>query len=467
VYFQVVFPEVKGPDQNRRDSATGFMEQLWRQICPQIREVIGEDEFQVWMSPLQVDPFVTSRLVLVAPNKFFRDWVQEKYSPVLRNVLQNLDEPPEFRLVVSQYTGRPQGSSSNRPTMEVASGPRPPKTNLNSRYTFDNFVVGKYNQFSHAASQAVAHEPARHYNPLFIYGGTGLGKTHLINAIGNHIVDNSGLRAYYVSSDQFTNELISAIRFKTLNEFREKYRNIEALLVDDIQFIAGREAIQEEFFHTFNNMYESRHQIVLTSDRFPKEIPGLEDRLRSRFEWGLIADMAIPDDETKVAILQKKADEENITLSEDVAFFLASHSGSNIRALEGYLVRLSAYASFTRRTIDLELAQEVMKDLVRIRLVSLESVQKETAEYFRISLKDLCSNKKSKAFAWPRQVAMYLCRKLTNSSLKEIGRAFGGKDHSTVVHAVNKVTACLDSGDNRSTEILELDQRLNRMADRG
>jgi chromosomal replication initiator protein len=444
------------------------MEQLWRKICPQIRELIGEEEFQVWMTPLQVDPFVSSSLVLVAPNKFFLEWVKEKYAPVLMTVLQKLENPPDFRLVVSQYTARAADSSlANVINPEVSAEPSPRKTNLNSRYTFDNFVVGKYNQFSHAASQAVAHEPARHYNPLFIYGGTGLGKTHLLNAIGNYVVDNSGLRAYYVSSEQFTNELISAIRYKTLNEFREKYRSIEVLLVDDIQFIAGREAIQEEFFHTFNTLYETRHQIVLTSDRFPKEISGLEDRLRSRFEWGLIADMAIPDDETKVAILQKKADEENIILPEDVAFFLASQSGSNIRALEGYLVRLSAYAYFTKRSIDLELAREVMKDLIRIRLVSMESVQQEVAEFFKISIKDLCSAKKNKAFAWPRQVAMYLCRKLTNSSLKEIGQAFGGKDHSTVVHAVNKISACLENGDARSSEILELNQRLTRMADRG
>ncbi len=445
------------------------MEQLWRKICPQIRELIGEEEFQVWMSPLQVDPFVSSSLVLVAPNKFFLDWVKEKYAPVVMSVLQELDSPPDFRLVVSQYTSPRETDASLASLIapEVSAEPSPRKTNLNSRYTFDNFVVGKYNQFSHAASQAVAHEPARHYNPLFIYGGTGLGKTHLLNAIGNHVVDHSGLRAHYVSSEQFTNELISAIRFKTLNEFREKYRSIEVLLVDDIQFIAGREAIQEEFFHTFNTLYETRHQIVLTSDRFPKEIPGLEDRLRSRFEWGLIADMAIPDDETKVAILQKKADEENIILPEDVAFFLASQSGSNIRALEGYLVRLSAYASFTKRSIDLDLAREVMKDLIRIRLVSLESVQQEVADYYKVSIKDLCSAKKNKAFAWPRQVAMYLCRKLTNSSLKEIGQAFGGKDHSTVVHAVNKVSACLEDGDARSSEILELNQRLTRMADHG
>jgi chromosomal replication initiator protein len=443
------------------------MEHLWRKICPQIREVIGDEEFQVWMTPLQVDPFVSSSLVLVAPNKFFMDWIKEKYAPVLMNVLQKLENPPEFKLVVSQYTARAEEFNNGQAAVQEAVEPSPLKTNLNSRYTFDNFVVGKYNQFSHAASQAVAHEPARHYNPLFIYGGTGLGKTHLLNAIGNYVVDNSGLRSYYVSSEQFTNELISAIRFKTMNDFRQKYRNVEVLLVDDIQFIAGREAIQEEFFHTFNTLYETRHQIVLTSDRFPKEIPGLEDRLRSRFEWGLIADMAIPDDETKVAILQKKADEENIILSDDVAFFLASQSGSNIRALEGYLVRLSAYASFTKRTIDLELAREVMKDLIRTRAVSLESVQKEVSEYYRISIKDLCSTKKNKTFAWPRQVAMYLCRKLTNSSLKEIGQAFGGKDHSTVVHAVNKISACLESGDPRSSEILELNQRLTRTADRG
>jgi len=442
------------------------MEQLWRQICPQIREVIGEEEFQVWLRPLQVDPFVSSRLVLVAPNKFFRDWVSEKYSSLIQETLLGIDNAASFKLVVSPQPAPPRSSRSVLPTTDAAAEVALPKTNLNIRHTFENFVVGKYNQFSHAASQAVAHEPAQHYNPLFIYGGTGLGKTHLINAIGNYIVEQSGLTVYYVSSEVFTNELISAIRFKSLNEFREKYRNVDTLLVDDIQFIAGREAIQEEFFHTFNTLYESRRQIVLTSDMFPKEIPGLEDRLRSRFEWGLIADMSIPDDETKVAILQKKAEEEHITLPEDVAFFLAAHSGSNIRALEGYLVRLSAYASFTGRTFNLDLAQDVLKDLIRVELVSLDSVQKEVAAYFRVTVEDLCSAKKSQAIAWPRQVAMYLCRKLTNTSLKEIGQAFGGKDHSTVVHAVNKIRTCLESGDSRSAEIMALEQRLTRQSAR-
>ncbi|MBU0516992.1 MAG: chromosomal replication initiator protein DnaA [Proteobacteria bacterium] len=443
------------------------MEQLWRQICPQIREAIGEDEFQVWVRPLRVDPFVSSRLVLVAPNKFFRDWVQEKYSSLIQEALQGIDNATNFKLVVSPQPPLPRSGRAVLPTTDAPAEARIYRTNLNIRHTFDNFVVGKYNQFSHAASQAVAHEPAQHYNPLFIYGGTGLGKTHLINAIGNHIVEHSGLTVYYVSSEVFTNELISAIRFKSLNEFREKYRYVDTLLVDDIQFIAGREAIQEEFFHTFNTLYESRRQIVMTSDMFPKEIPGLEDRLRSRFEWGLIADMSIPDDETKVAILQKKAEEEHIPLPKDVAFFLASHSGSNIRALEGYLVRLSAYASFTGRTFNLELAQDVLKDLVRVPLVSLDSVQKEVSDYFRVTIKGLCSPKKSQAIAWPRQVAMYLCRKLTNASLKEIGQAFGGKDHSTVVHAVNKIRSCLESGDSRSGEILTLDQRLTKQSSRG
>ena len=443
------------------------MEELWKQVRARLRERIGDDEYHLWIKPLKIDAFSMSKLVIVAPNKFFLDWVEERYHSTMRDIMHEIGADTASKIMVADArpnTTAPETVRRPAPAATVSPGF---KTNLNARYTFDNFVVGKYNQFAHAASLAVAQMPASTYNPLFIYGGTGLGKTHLLTAVGNYICDRSSLKVYYVSSEDFTNELISAIRFKNINEFREKYRHFDALLIDDIQFIAGREAIQEEFFHTFNTLHESHRQLILTSDKFPKEIPGLEERLRSRFEWGLIADMAVPDEETKVAILQRKAEEEHITLPEDVTFFLASQSGSNIRALEGYLVRLSAYASFTGRRIDLEMAQDILKNFITVQLIGPEAVQKAVCSFYHLTLADLTSPKRNKEIAWPRQVAMYLCRKMTSASLKEIGRAFGGKDHSTVVHAVNKVRKLIEAEEGVGQEVGELERQLKKMSEGG
>jgi len=301
-------------------------------------------------------------------------------------------------------------------------------------------VVGNSNQFAHAASLAVATNPARAYNPLFIYGGVGLGKTHLLNAIGNFIT-NKSIQICYVSSENFMNELINSIRYDRMVTFREKFRGIEALLIDDIQFIAGKERTQEEFFHTFNSLYESQKQIVVTSDRFPKEIPSLEERLRSRFEWGLIADIQPPETETKIAILKNKAYSNNIPLPDDVAFFLAENIKTNIRELEGSLIRIGAFASLTESEINLNIAKEVLKEIIsnKSKDISIDAIQKAVAGFFKIKVSDLNSNKKLKIFTLPRQVAMYLSRKLTNLSFPEIGVSFGGKDHSTVIYAVNKI----------------------------
>jgi chromosomal replication initiator protein len=313
---------------------------------------------------------------------------------------------------------------------------------LNPRYTFETFVVGSSNQFAQAACQAVAELPSRAYNPLFIYGGVGLGKTHLLHAVGHQVLRLfPGLSVVYLSSERFTNELINAIRYDRTAEFRARYRHIDLLLMDDIQFISGKERTQEEFFHTFNDLYESRKQIIVSSDSSPKDIPDLEERLRSRFEWGLIADIQPPDFETRVAILKKKAALERVQLSDEVAYLIASRIKSNIRELEGSLTRMIAFCALTGRDMTVELAQEVLADLwgEEERVITIEQVQRRVCEFFGVKLSDLKARTRTKAVAFPRQVAMYLARELTPTSLAEIGRAFGGKDHTTVLHAVEKV----------------------------
>jgi chromosomal replication initiator protein len=314
---------------------------------------------------------------------------------------------------------------------------------LNPRYTFDSFVVGSSNQFAHAACRAVAEAPSRSYNPLFIYGGVGLGKTHLMHAIGHYIQarNRSVLNLLYISSDRFINEMINAIRFDRLPAFRQKYRAIDVLLVDDIQFIAGKDRTQEEFFHIFNALHDAQKQIVISSDCPPRQIPTLEERLHSRFEWGLIADIQPPDIETKVAILRKKAESEKVEIPENVALFIASKVKTNIRELEGSLIRLVAYASLTGRDIDLGLAQEVLKDLLHTeeKPITIEMIQKFVADYYNLKLADLKSKNNSKSVVMPRQIAMYLCNSLTQASLPEIGKSFGGKHHSTVIHSIRKV----------------------------
>jgi chromosomal replication initiator protein len=314
--------------------------------------------------------------------------------------------------------------------------------NINSKYVFDEFVAGSSNQFAYAAAMAVASNPATTYNPLFIYGGVGLGKTHLVNAIGNAIMKkNPGMRVCYYTSEKFMNELINSLRYAKMDEFRNKFRSMDVLLIDDVQFIAGKERTQEEFFHTFNALYESHKQIVVTSDKFPKEIPGLEERLRSRFEWGLIADIQPPDVETKQAILKMKAEHNGIELPEDVIQFLATSVSSNVRELEGFLIRIGAYASLTSTPVSLAMAREILKDILveKNREITVEEIQKTVATHFNIKVADIKSPKRLKALVLPRQIAMYLARQLTSCSYPEIGERFGGKDHSTIIHAIKKM----------------------------
>ncbi|MBI1919986.1 MAG: chromosomal replication initiator protein DnaA [Geobacter sp.] len=426
------------------------MESIWFKALENIEKVLTPQTYGTWIEPIRFLEFRNGTLSLEVPNKFFRDWVKERYVSVIEEAIATLyQEPVSLDLKVSgNHASLHSKSADGIKTSDTP--PAPPKkvtqnifsSNVNPKYTFDNFVCGASNQFAYAAAQAVANKPASNYNPLFVYGGVGLGKTHLVTAIGNHILAaNPKARVCYYSSEKFMNEMINSLRYKKMEEFRNKFRKMDVLIIDDIQFMAGKEATQEEFFHTFNSLYESHKQIILTSDKFPREIPQLEERLRSRFEWGLIADIQPPDIETKVAILKKKAELNGTSLPDDVGMFLASSVTSNIRELEGMLIRLGAYASLTGSRISLSMAREVLKDIIvdKNKEISVEMIQKAVAEHFNIKVSELKSDKRLKTIVLPRQIAMYLCRDLTKASYPEIGDKFGGKDHSTIIHSVKKM----------------------------
>ncbi|AJY69717.1 chromosomal replication initiation protein [Geobacter sulfurreducens] len=426
------------------------MEEVWLQAQSNLAKVLTHQTFNTWIEPIKYLGSKKNVLLLEAPNQFVRDRVSESYLPMILESVQSLtDSQTKIELLIAKpKTEKPKQPAASEVTAaepEACSGPDH-STNLNPKYTFDTFVCGGSNQFAHAAAQSVANSPAGKYNPLFIYGGVGLGKTHLLNAIGNHVLSvNRKAQICFYTSEKFMNELINCLRYQKMDQFRNKFRKMDILLIDDIQFIAGKERTQEEFFHTFNSLYESHKQIVVTSDKFPKDIPGLEERLRSRFEWGLIADIQAPDTETKVAILRKKADADHISLPDDVALFLASSSTTNVRELEGMLIRLGAVSSLTGKNITLDMAREVLKDIIvdKSKEITVEMIQKFVAEHFSLKVADLKSDKRLKALVIPRQIAIFLCRDLTKSSYPEIGERFGGKDHSTIIHSVKKVEKLL------------------------
>ncbi len=409
----------------------------WLQAVENLKTDLGEEAFGRWIAPLRLAETSAQAVVLEAPNPFFRDWVLSHYHDKLRERFGGR----EVTIVSSS------GSSPAPPQPETTSrtGPveRPgPEGPLNPKFTFEGFVVGSSNRFAHAASLAVAESPAKAYNPLFIYGGVGLGKTHLMQAIGHAVLQRSrSAKVVYLSSEQFTNELITSIQTRTTGRFRDRYRTVDALLIDDIQFIAGKESTQEEFFHTFNVLYDAHKQLVLSSDRPPKEIAGLEERLVSRFEWGLVTDIQPPDLETRIAILRKKAEAASVEVPDEVTDFIARQITSNIRELEGALIRVVAYCRFFSKPLSAEVAKEVLKDMVRevAARVTAELIQVRVAEHFQVPQEELRGLRRQRSVLYPRQVAMYLCRTLTDLSLPEIGRAFGGRDHSTVFHAVAKV----------------------------
>jgi chromosomal replication initiator protein len=418
---------------------------LWDQILARLEPKLNPQTFSTWLKPTQLVSERADHLEVAVPSELFAQWIRRNYMELIRQTLQELSVPQsEVRFSASAPPSAgataPAAGGALRAPARGTEGTGP--GGLNPRYTFGSFVVSSCNQFAHAAARAVAELPSNAYNPLYIYGGVGLGKTHLMHAIGNYLRSNSSpLRYRYISSESFMNELINAIRFEKTLDFKEKYRNVDLLLVDDIQFLAGKERTQEEFFHTFNALYESQKQIVLSSDCPPREIPTLEERLRSRFEWGLTADLQPPDLETKIAILRKKAEADGVELPGDVALFIASKIKSNIRELEGSLIRILAFASITGRELTLDLAQETLKDILddRSQATTVDQIQRHVANYYQLKVSELKAKSNSKMIAFPRQVAMYLCKTLTEASLPEIGRRFGGKHHSTVLHSIRKI----------------------------
>jgi len=426
------------------------MRTVWTQTATNLEKVIPPQNYINWIQPIQYSHTENNKVVVCVPNQFFKEWLEDNYLDLINSALsitaeKNLaiavtikeDETPLPQPVEETTRAAPKPPSKEpRPVAEREGTP------LNPRYTFDQFVSGSGNQFSHAAALAVANNPAITYNPLFIYGGVGLGKSHLLHAVGHQVLSqNADTRVCYCSAEKFMHEMVNSIRLNKMEEFRERYRSVDVLLIDDIQFIAGRERTQVEFFHTFNSLYESHKQIVITSDKFPREMPNLEERLRSRFEWGLIADIQPPDLETKMAILKKKAELNRINLPDEVAYFLASSDTRNIRELEGMLIRLGAYSSLQHIPITLAMAKDNLKDILvdKRKEITVELIQKNVADHFNLKVADLKSDKRLKTFVQARQVAIWLCRDLTSASYPDIGSRFGGKDHSTVIHATKKI----------------------------
>ena len=430
---------------------------VWNDILARVETKVNRHSFYTWFKPTTFIEETGQELTIRVPNGLFRDWLTKHYAGVITEAVTELGREglkiaflTDKEAVAAKPPPRPTPTQTETP--KSVSRPR----GLNPRYTFDTFVVGPSNQFAHAASLAVAEAPSRSYNPLFLYGGVGLGKTHLMHAIGQYLLDqNDQQKLTYISSERFMNEMINAVRYDRILEFRERYRTIDVLLVDDIQFLAGKEGTQTEFFHTFNSLYDAEKQIVLSSDCPPNEIPSLEERLRSRFKWGLIADIQPPDLETKVAILKKKAEAEAVPLADDVALYIAGRIRSNVRELEGSLIRLLAYASLTGSKISLPLAQDVLRDILdrEDQNVTIEMIQKFVANYYQLKITDLKSRNNSKTITLPRQIAMYLAKSLTNNSLPQIGKSFGGKHHSTVIHSIRKIDNLCKSDRNFNTLI--------------
>ncbi|MEW6720616.1 MAG: chromosomal replication initiator protein DnaA [Thermodesulfobacteriota bacterium] len=418
----------------------------WEKVLALLKSTVSEQTFETWLRPLRFVAREGSVLFIATPHKFFKQWIEDHHiDQIVEAARKELGEEVSIDIVVGGEEETLPPPVTPPQFLQAAEEPparaRGAYASLNNRYTFDRFVIGTGNQFAHAACVAVSNDPGNSYNPLFIYGGVGLGKTHLLHAIGNEALrKNPRLRVCYIPAEKFTNELIASMRTNRMPEFKERYRNADLLLMDDVQFIAGKTRTQEEFFHTFNDLYSSRKQIVVTSDKFPKEIPDLEERIQSRFEWGLVADIQAPDIETRIAIVNSKAEAENIHIPEDVALYLASVVKSNVRELEGYLIRIGAHASLMNKEINLDLAKSFLSSLSTAgKDISPDNILKLTAEHFGVKVSDLRSDRKHKIVAVPRQVAMYLMRETTRCSFPDIGQRFGGRDHTTVMYAVKKI----------------------------
>jgi chromosomal replication initiator protein len=443
------------------------LNEIWEKTLKIIKGELTEVSFNTWMKSAVPISYNNDIIKLGVPNDFTKEILNTRYIDLLINTI-NVITSKVYKIefcIMSEENLEDEENSSSKLNKKVHVSDEMSAT-LNPKYKFDSFVIGNSNRFAHAASLAVAESPAKAYNPLFIYGGVGLGKTHLMHAIGHYILqNNSKAKVVYVSSEKFTNELINSIKDDRNVEFRNKYRNVDVLLIDDVQFIAGKERTQEEFFHTFNELHEANKQIILSSDRPPKEIPTLEDRLRSRFEWGLTADIQPPDFETRIAILKKKADVENLTIPNEVMVYIASKIKSNIRELEGALIRIVAYSSLTNREISVDLASEALKDIIsnkQTKHITIELIQDVVANYFNLRIDDFKSQRRTRNVSHPRQISMYLCRKLTDMSLPKIGEEFGGRDHTTVIHAYEKISENLKTDEVLQNTINEISKKITQ-----
>ena len=438
------------------------LEQLWDNVLSQVEQKISKPSFETWLKSTKLLSYKGTNVTIAAPNSFAREWLENHYVHLITGILTELtgedllikfvvqkdQEADDFDLPAPKIQAKAADHHEISPGM------------LNPKYTFDTFVIGSGNRFAHAASLAVAEAPAKAYNPFFIYGGVGLGKTHLMHAIGHYVLEhNPNAKVVYLSSEKFTNEFINSIRDNKAIDFRNKYRNVDVLLIDDIQFLAGKESTQEEFFHTFNTLHEESKQIVISSDRPPKEIPTLEDRLRSRFEWGLITDIAPPDLETRIAILRKKAKADGLDIPNEVMLYIANQIDSNIRELEGALIRVVAYSSLVNEEVTPELAAAALKDIIpstKPRMISILDIKNAVGEHYNIRLEDFSAKKRTKSIAFPRQVAMYLSRELTDFSLPKIGEEFGGRDHTTVIHAHEKIASMFKNDQQLQQDIKQI-----------
>ena len=424
---------------------------LWNKILEYTKQEVGEQAFENWFTQTSLVSITEDSIVIEVPSNFFKDWIYDHYRDILNiAILKTLGKVLPVKFDIKEWAAK----KTTEPANQAAPLEKPPHKRpfyLNPKYTFEGFVVGSSNRFAHAAALAIAEAPAKAYNPLFIYGGVGLGKTHLMQAACHYISEMHGdLKLFYTTSESFTNELINGIQSRTTQKFREKYRNVDVLLIDDIHFIAGKEATQEEFFHTFNALYDGHKQIVLSSDRAPKTIPGMEERLVSRFEWGLVTDVQLPDFETRIAILKKKAERNGTKLQDDILYFIAENVKTNIRELEGAFIKLIAYSALENKKITLELAKDILKDIgaESAKKITIELIQKKVADYFDIKISDMKTKKRTRQVAYPRHVAMYLAREMTGLTLPEIGGYFGGRDHSTVIHACDKIGVDLKKNQN-------------------
>ncbi|ALC83203.1 MULTISPECIES: chromosomal replication initiator protein DnaA [Bacillus] len=441
--------------------------ELWNKALEKIEGKLSKPSFETWMKSTKAHSLQGDTMTITAPNEFARDWLNSRYLGLVAETIFDLTgEELAIKFVIPQNQEEqniaPKAPIKNMPKDDEQS--EFPQNMLNTKYTFDTFVIGSGNRFAHAASLAVAEAPAKAYNPLFIYGGVGLGKTHLMHAIGHYVLDhNPSAKVVYLSSEKFTNEFINSIRDNKAVDFRNRYRNVDVLLIDDIQFLAGKEQTQEEFFHTFNALHDESKQIVISSDRPPKEIPTLEDRLRSRFEWGLITDITPPDLETRIAILRKKAKAEGLDIPNEVMLYIANQIDSNIRELEGALIRVVAYSSLINKDINADLAAEALKDIIpssKPKVITIKDIQRIVGQQFNIKFEDFKAKKRTKSVAFPRQIAMYLSREMTDSSLPKIGEEFGGRDHTTVIHAHEKISKLLSNDELLQQQVKEIREQL-------